>query len=152
MFVETADRNPGLLHHIGNADAFEAKFAKPFGSNFHNPSVRLRLVTLRITHLPSPSLPESALMAPYKEEPLEYSHTLQRLDANRLILMQEAPGVNYKHIQVFGEMRSFEMLRNDFIKYFATSGLCSYSSVVGGGIDAVPSKGEAMSKSSPERN
>src|ERR1700685_258465 len=62
MFVETADSNTGLLHHIGNADAFQPEFAKPLGSNAHDPSVRLRLVTLRITHLLSPSLPESAWM------------------------------------------------------------------------------------------
>ena len=46
VFVETADSNTCLLHHIGNANAFQAKFAKPLGSNFHDPSVRLRLVTL----------------------------------------------------------------------------------------------------------
>jgi len=26
MFVETADSNTGLLHHIGNADAFQTEF------------------------------------------------------------------------------------------------------------------------------
>jgi hypothetical protein len=50
MFVETADSNAGLLHDIGNADAFQTEFAKPLGSNAHDPSVRLRLITLRITH------------------------------------------------------------------------------------------------------
>ena len=58
MFVETADRNAGLLHYIGNADAFQTEFAKPLGSNSHDPSVRLRLVTLRITHLASSSFPD----------------------------------------------------------------------------------------------
>src|ERR1700734_3349039 len=64
MFVETADSNTGFLHDIGNADAFQTEFAKPLGSNAHDPSVRLRLVTLRVTHLPSPFLPESAWIAP----------------------------------------------------------------------------------------
>src|ERR1700722_2603203 len=50
MFVETADSNTGFLHDIGNADAFQTEFAKPLGSNAHDPSVRLRLITLRITH------------------------------------------------------------------------------------------------------
>src|SRR5580658_9278010 len=75
MFVETADSNTGLLHDIGNAYAFQTEFAKPLGSNAHDPSVRLRLVTLRITHLPSPSLPESAWIAPGRGTP-EYQRTL----------------------------------------------------------------------------
>src|SRR5260370_25122183 len=52
MFVETTDSNTGLLHHIGNADAFETEFAKPLGRNAHDPSVCLCLITLRITHRP----------------------------------------------------------------------------------------------------
>src|SRR5260370_21951661 len=64
MFVETTDSNTGLLHHIGNANAFETEFAKPLGRNAHDPSVCLCLITLRITHLPSPFLPESARIAP----------------------------------------------------------------------------------------
>src|SRR5258707_9032070 len=64
MFVETTDSNTGLLHHIGNADAFEAEFAKPLGRNAHDPSVCLRLIFLRITHLPSPFLPEFEWLAP----------------------------------------------------------------------------------------
>src|SRR5580658_10389952 len=64
MFVKPADSNTGFLHHIGNADAFETELAKPLGSNTHDPSVRLRLVTLRIAHPPSPSLPESTWIAP----------------------------------------------------------------------------------------
>src|SRR5260370_14295391 len=64
MFVETTDSNTGLLHHIGNADAFEAEFAKPLGRNAHDPSVCLRLIFLRITHLPSPFLPEFESLAP----------------------------------------------------------------------------------------
>src|SRR5260370_33756446 len=64
MFVETTDSNTSLLHHIGNADAFETDFAKPLGSNAHDPCVCLRLISLRITHLQSPFLPESAWLAP----------------------------------------------------------------------------------------
>src|SRR5260370_5572974 len=64
MFVETTDSNTGLLHHIGNTDAFETEFAKPPGRNAHDPSVCLRLISLRITHLPSPFLPESVWIAP----------------------------------------------------------------------------------------
>src|ERR1700733_6146057 len=40
----------------------------------------------------------------------------------------------------------------DFIKYFATSGLRSYSIVVKAQINLFGSTGEAMSDSSPERN
>ena len=58
MFVKPANRDTGLLHHSGDADAFETEFAKSLGGNAHDPIVRLRLVNLRITHLPSPSLPE----------------------------------------------------------------------------------------------
>ncbi len=46
MFVETADGNTGLLHHVGNADAFETELAKPLGRNLHDPSVCLRLTAL----------------------------------------------------------------------------------------------------------
>src|ERR1700733_7110111 len=73
MFVETADSNTGFLHDIGNADAFQTEFTKPLGSNAHDPSVRLRLVTLRITHLPSPSLPEFAWIAPGRKSPQSIS-------------------------------------------------------------------------------
>src|SRR5882757_8541409 len=64
MFVEATDSNTGLLHHIGNADAFETEFAKPLGRNAHDPSVCLRLISLRIAHPQSPFLPESAWNAP----------------------------------------------------------------------------------------
>src|SRR5580704_2037554 len=64
MFVKPANSNTGLLHHIGNADAFETEFAKPLGRNAHDPIVCLRLISLRITHLPSPFLPVSAWIAP----------------------------------------------------------------------------------------
>src|SRR6267154_2557164 len=64
MFVKPTNSGTGLLHHIGNADALETELAKPLGSNFYDPSVRLCLVTLRITHLPSPSLPDSTRIAP----------------------------------------------------------------------------------------
>src|SRR5882762_9972076 len=50
VFVEAPNRNARFLHHISNADAFQTEFAKPLGSNAHDPSVRLRLVTLRIAH------------------------------------------------------------------------------------------------------
>src|SRR5580658_6608485 len=56
MFVETADGNTGLPHHVGNADAFEAEFAKPLRRNPHDTRVCLRLIPLRRTHLPSPPL------------------------------------------------------------------------------------------------
>jgi hypothetical protein len=55
--VEATDSNTGFLHHIGNADAFEAEFTRPPGCDSHNPNVRLRLISLRVAHLPSPSLP-----------------------------------------------------------------------------------------------
>src|SRR5580692_11611744 len=64
MFVETTDSNTGLVHHIGNADAFETKFAKPPGRNAHDPSVCLHLIFLRITHLPLNISPESACSVP----------------------------------------------------------------------------------------
>src|ERR1700733_654009 len=64
MLVETTDSNTGLLHHISNADAFETEFAKPLGRDPHDPSVCLLLIALRITHLPSPFLAESAWIAP----------------------------------------------------------------------------------------
>src|SRR5882757_9330098 len=54
MFVEATDSNTGLLHHIGNADAFETEFAKPLGRNAHDPSVCLCLISFRITHLVLP--------------------------------------------------------------------------------------------------
>src|SRR5580698_11121043 len=50
MLVEPTNRGTSLLHHIGNADALKTELAKPLGSDLHDPSVRLRLVTLRITH------------------------------------------------------------------------------------------------------
>ena len=48
-------------------DSLQTEFAKPLGSNAHDPSVCLRLVTLRITHRSSPSLPESARTAPVRK-------------------------------------------------------------------------------------
>src|SRR5882757_4251592 len=72
MFVKPAGSNTRFLHHIGNADAFETELAKPLGGDVHDPSVRLRLVTLRSTHLPSPSLPESA-WSPRQEDLLGVS-------------------------------------------------------------------------------
>src|SRR6202047_5345917 len=64
MFVKTTHSNTGLLHHIGNADAFETEFAKPLGRNAYDPSVCLCLTSFRITHLSSPLLPERAGQAP----------------------------------------------------------------------------------------
>jgi hypothetical protein len=59
MLVKAANGGTGLLHHIGNADALETELAKPLGRHFYYPSVRLCFVTLRITHLSSPFLPDS---------------------------------------------------------------------------------------------
>src|ERR1700722_3973244 len=98
MFVEPADRDAGLLHHIGNADAFQTEFAKSLGSDADDPSMRLCLVALRITHLPSPSLPESAWIAPDRKRLLEYRCTLHRLDANIPLLVQEPHSVNNKRL------------------------------------------------------
>src|SRR5579872_705251 len=67
MFVKPTHSGTGLLHHIGNTDALETEFAKPLGCDFYDPSVRLCLVTLRITHLPSPSLPDSTWIAPCRK-------------------------------------------------------------------------------------
>src|ERR1700678_1308997 len=67
MFVKPTHSGTGLPHHISNADAIETELAKPLGGNFYDPSVRLRFVTLRITHLPSPSLPDSTWIAPIKK-------------------------------------------------------------------------------------
>src|SRR5882762_6207094 len=64
MLVKTTDSYTGLLHHIGNADAFETKFAKPLGRNPYDPSVCLCLISFRITHLSTPLLPEPAGFAP----------------------------------------------------------------------------------------
>src|SRR5580704_6398228 len=64
MFVKAANGGAGFLHHIGNADALETEFAKPLGRHFYDPSVRLCFVTLRITHLSSPSLSEPTWIAP----------------------------------------------------------------------------------------
>src|ERR1700722_2768651 len=64
MFVETADSNTGLLHDIGNADAFETEFAKPPGRNTYYPTVCLRLISFRIPHHSSSLLPEPAELAP----------------------------------------------------------------------------------------
>src|SRR5271169_2836844 len=75
MFVETADSNTSLLHDIGNADALQTEFAKPLSSNAHDPSVCLRLVTLRITHRSPPSLPESAWTAPVRKSPRASSYS-----------------------------------------------------------------------------
>src|SRR3984957_17884380 len=64
MFVETADSNTGLLHHIGNADAFETEFAKPPGRNAYDPTVCLLLISFRIPLRSSPYFPDPADLAP----------------------------------------------------------------------------------------
>src|SRR5580700_11160927 len=128
MFVKPANSNTGFLHHIGNADAFETEFAKPLGSNAHDPSVRLRFVTLRITHLPSPSLPESAWIAPGKSL-LEYQRTLHWMQIASP-WPQEARCVNNTYCRFVRENEERRNVRKEFIKYFATPGLCSYSTVV----------------------
>src|SRR5258708_19184019 len=83
MFVKPADSNTGLLHHIGDTDAFNAEFAKPLGRDVHDPSVRRRLVTLRIAHLSSPSFPgpHGSL---HTKELQEYCRTLHDMDASCL--------------------------------------------------------------------
>jgi hypothetical protein len=142
MFVETADSNAGLLHDIGNADAFQTEFAKPLGSNAHDPSVRLRLVTLRITHLPSPSLPESIHGSPGRATRVSASSSAIGCELSRpwcKKLIASIVTMNRFHNEA-----GTEMSRKDFIKYFATSGLRSYSSVEKARINLFPSTGEAI--------
>src|SRR5580698_2180258 len=143
MFVETADSNTVLLHYIGNADAFQAEFAKPLGGNAHDPSVRLCLVTLRITHLPSPSLPEPHLWLPPGRATRVSAYSsaigckLSRPWCKKLI-------ASIVTMSRFRNEAGTEMSRKDFIKYFATSGLRSYSSVEKTRINLFPSTGEAI--------
>jgi hypothetical protein len=46
MFIEAPNCNACFLHHIGDADAFEAALAKPLGGDPHNSRVRRLLVSL----------------------------------------------------------------------------------------------------------
>src|SRR5580692_7543435 len=96
MFVKPTHSGPGLLHHIGNADAFETELAKPLGSDFYDPGVRLCLVTLRITHLPSPSLPDSTWIDPDRKDFQSISVLFITWMKSRLTLVQETHCVHNK--------------------------------------------------------
>src|ERR1700723_624273 len=105
MFVETAGSNTCLLHHIGNADAFQTEFAKPLGSNAHDPRVSLRLVTLRITHLLSPSLPSphGSPQAEITARVLSYATSSGCKPPS--LGVQENHGINNKHHRGRGQMK-----------------------------------------------
>src|SRR5260370_22587805 len=112
MLVKTTDGNTGLLHHIGNADAFETEFAKPLGRNAYNPSVCVYLISFRIAHLSSPLLSRTCrfrsnrcpqqlcglvwrfqlpsignllVISCQRQEPPEYCHNPHYIDASPLL-------------------------------------------------------------------
>src|SRR5260370_26912664 len=97
MFVKTTDSNTGLLHHIGNADAFKTEFAKPLGRDAYDPSVCFCLISFRITHLSSRFLPKRAgfaLIAAHvsgweQRELREYYRNPYHLDAGRFFWVQQ---------------------------------------------------------------
>ncbi len=57
-----------------------------------------------------------------QKELLEYQRTLHWLDANRLVVMQEAHHINNKMFSGLWANEARRTVSKDFVKYFATFG------------------------------